>query len=96
MPDISMATDASADELWDRWQELADLTAQAGDRMTETGQRWKDTTDDADKERLWVEYEVQARDFRVLVSWKDVFYAAYVFATDGPYCPALFDSSTPS
>ena len=90
---LSLATDATADELWVRWQYLGELVEQAGAHMNQTAQRWKDTTDPAVKDRIWSEYESDAREYRVLASWKDLFYAAYIFSTDGAYCAALDDSS---
>ena len=90
---LSLETTASADELWGRWQFLCDLVEKAGQQMTEVGQRWKETTDPVARDLIWADYEAQAREFRVLASWKDVFYAAFIFATDGATCAALDDSS---
>ncbi len=91
---LSLETTASADELWIRWQYLSDLVDKASVQITETGQRWKETTDPVAKDRIWAHYEAQAREFRVLASWKDVFYAAFIFSTDGAFCAALDDNSS--
>ncbi len=93
--ELSLATTASSAELWNRWQDLCELAEKAGQQVTDAGQRWKDTTDPVARECLWVEYEAVAREYRVLASWKDVFYAAYIFSTDGGECAAL-DVSSPS
>ena len=90
---VTLETTATADELWGRWQWLCELSETVGAHVTEIGQRWKDTTDPVAKDHLWVEYEAQTRDYRVLTSWKDLFYAAFIFATDGAHCAALDDSS---
>jgi hypothetical protein len=89
---LSLETTATADELWSRWQYLSELAQKAGQHMNDTGQRWKETTDPVAKRSIWAEYETEAREFRVLVSWKDLFYAAYIFTTDGAHCAALDDS----
>ena len=52
-------------------------------------------TDPAVKDRIWVDYETACREYRVLSSWKDVFYAAFIFATDGAFCAALDDGFDP-
>jgi len=90
---LSLETTATADELWVRWQYLSELAEKAGQHMNDTGQRWKETTDPVAKDHLWVEYEAQTRDYRVLTSWKDLFYAAFIFSTDGAHCAALDNSS---
>lgn len=93
--ELRLATTASARELWDRWEYLAELTTKVGNEMTETVQRWRNATDSVAKDRIWDEYETQARTFRVVVSWKDVFYAAFIFSTDGADCAALDDNPPP-
>ena len=90
---LALSTTGTSRELWVRWQSLCELAEKVGAQMTEAGQRWKDTTEPMTREHLWVEYEAQTRQFRVLMSWKDVFYAAYIFSTDGADCAALDDSS---
>jgi hypothetical protein len=91
--ELSVSTTAAPDELWRRWLYLCELVEKAGWHMTEVGQRWKETTDPVAKDRIWAEYEAGAREFRVLTSWKDVFYAAFVFSIDGADCTALDDDS---
>ena len=91
---VTLETTATADELWGRWQWLCELSETVGAHVTEIGQRWKDTTDPVAKDHLWVKYEAQTRDYRVLTSWKDLFYAAFIFSTDGAHCAAL-DNSPP-
>ena len=91
---VTLESTATADELWDQWQYVRMLVEKAGERMTALGQQWKDTTDPVAKDHLWVEYEAQTRDYRVLTSWKDLFYAAFIFSTDGAHCAAL-DNSPP-
>ena len=88
---LSLESTASADKLWIHRQCLSDLVNKASVQMTETGQRWKETTDRVVKDRIWADYEAQAREFRVLASWKDVFYAAFIFSIDGAFCAALDD-----
>jgi hypothetical protein len=90
---LSVETTAPAQELWSRWQYLCDLVEKTGQQMTDVGQQWKQTTDPVAKDRIWVDYETHAREFRVLAAWKDVFYAAFVFTTDGATCAALDDNS---
>ena len=90
---VTLESTATAEELWDQWQYVCLLVDQAGERMTTLGQQWKDTTDPVAKNRKWVDYEDGARDYRVLTSWSQIFYAAYVFSTDGADCPALNNSS---
>ena len=89
---VTLESTATADELWDQWQYVCLLVDQAGERMTALGQQWKDTTDPVAKEHLWSVYEADARDYRVLASWGQIFYAAYVFSTDGADCAALHSS----
>ena len=60
--------------------------------MNDTGQRWKETTDPVAKRSIWAEYETEARELRVLVSWKDLLSAAHTFTTHGAHCAALDDS----
>ena len=91
--ELSLSTNATSDELWARWLSLGESVEQAGREMTEAGQRWKDTTDPTARDRLWVAYEAQAREYRVLAAWQELFYTAFIFCTDGAYCAAL-DSST--
>ena len=88
---LSLSTTAAPDELWDRWQWLRELADKAGEQTTETGKRWKDTTDPTVRDRLWVEYEAQTREYRVLAAWKELFYTAFIFSTDGADCAALGD-----
>ncbi len=90
---LSLATTAAPDELWNRWQDLRTQVEQAGEYMSETGRLWKETTDPEIKEWLWGRYEAEARNYRVLASWKDVFYAAFIFSTDGAECAELDVSS---
>ena len=92
--ELSLATTGSADELWSRSQYLSELVELAGDYMNESGQLWKQTTDPVARDRIWANYEAVAREYRVLTSWRDVFYAAFVFATDGAECAALDDPSS--
>ena len=92
---VSLTTNACTDELWRRWQYLGDLVEQAGTHMNDTGRRWKDSTDPVARAHLWASYEAEAREFRVLASWKDIFYAAFIFSTDGPFCAAFDDSPPP-
>ena len=89
---VTLESTATADELWDQWQYVRLLVDQAGQRMTALGQQWKDTTDPVAKDRMWSAYEAGARDYRVLASWSELFYAAYVFSTDGADCAALNSS----
>jgi hypothetical protein len=90
--ELSLATTATPEELRSQWQELCVMAERVGAQMTEIGRRWKETTDPTVKQRVWVEYEAQTREYRVLASWKDVFYAAFIFSTDGAACAALDDS----
>ena len=90
--EVSLSTTAAPEELWARWLYLREVAEKVGARMTEAGQRWKETTDPAVKDGMWAEYEAQTREFRVVTSWKDLFYVAYIFATDGADCAALDDN----
>ncbi len=92
--ELTVHTTASAEELWTRWQYLCELVDTADRQMTEIDQRCKQATDPLDRTRLWSDYKAAAREYRVLASWRDVFYAAYIFATDGGDC-AAFDVSSP-
>ena len=83
---VAVQTTASPDELWQSWLEMLPHVESAADRLNELGERWKTTTDPVIKEQLWVDYESAARTYRVLASWREVFYAAYIFATDGVVC----------
>lgn len=89
---VTLESSATADELWDQWQYLSRLVEQAGARMTALGQQWKDTDDPVAREGAWSAYEAGARDYRVLASWSQIFYSAYVFSTDGADCAALGSS----
>ena len=88
---VTLETTATADELWGRWQYLCELSETVGAHVTEIGQRWKDTTDPTVRDRLWVEYEAQTREYRVLAAWTELFYTAFIFSTDGAHCAALND-----
>ena len=92
---LSLQTTASVDELRTTWHYLGELVEKTGADMTGTGQRWKDATDVFVKNDLWMQYEVVAREYRVVSCWRDVFYAAYIFATDGAACAALDVNSAP-
>jgi hypothetical protein len=90
--EVSLTTTATPDELWARWQFLRELTDKADAQISAIGQRWKETTDPVARDRMWVEYEAQTREFRVLAAWKELFYTAFIFSTDGADCAALDDS----
>ncbi len=75
------------------WRKTYELVDKADQDMTETARRWKNATDPADRQRLEADYQAQAREYRVLASWRDVAYAAYIFATDGAECVAMDVSS---
>lgn len=84
-----MSTNASADELWTRWQQATELLEGMGGAVSAASQRWSEATDPGEKALRWVEYMAVTREYRVLSSWQQVFYAAYVFSTDGAECAVL-------
>ena len=83
---VAVETTASADELWESWQALLPAVEDASNRATETSNQWRQATDPVVKEQLWADYESATRTYRVLASWREVMYAAHVFATDGVAC----------
>ncbi len=91
--ELSVQTTASAEELWSMWRQACELAEKTGEHMTDTARRWKNATGVADRQRLEADYQAQAREYRVLASWRDVAYAAFIFATDGAECAAFSVSS---
>jgi hypothetical protein len=51
--------------------------------MATATDRWKEATDPVERTERWTAYEAASREYRVLASWKDLHYAAYIFSTDG-------------
>ncbi len=88
--EVGLSTNATVEELEARFMELIPALDAADAHMHDVGQRWQsalqNATDPADADRQWSDYLVAAREYRVLCAWKDVVYAAYIFATDGPDC----------
>jgi hypothetical protein len=87
--ELVLHTNASPEQLLERWDYLVSLLSAVGQNMAEASDRWKQADDPEARARLWSEYEVIARDWRVVCSWKDVFYAAFIFSTDGANCAAM-------
>ena len=86
---MCLHTNASAEQLWERWELLRELTDKVGQDMGLASDRWNEATDPVARQELWAAFEVASREYRVLCSWKDLYYAAYVFSTDGSDCTAL-------
>ena len=86
---LCLHSNASAEQLWARWEFLRELLDQAGQDMAVAVNRWKAASDPVEREQLWQAYEATAREYRVLASWQQVHYAAYIFTTDGADCAAL-------
>ena len=89
MQQLCLHTNATADQLWERWEFLRELLDEVGKTMAAACDRWKEATDPEARDQLWAVYEATARDYRVLASWKDLHYAAYIFCTDGAHCTVL-------
>ena len=86
---MCLQTNATADQLWERWELLRELLDKVGQDMATASDRWKEATDPVLRQDLWAAFEVASREYRVLTSWKELYYAAYVFSTDGSDCMAL-------
>ena len=86
---MCLHTNATADQLWERWELLRELLDKIGQDMGLASDRWEEATDPVARQELWAAYEVASHEYRVLCSWKDLYYAAYVFSTDGSDCTAL-------
>jgi hypothetical protein len=86
---MCLQTNATADQLWERWELLRELLDKLGQDMALASDRWNEATDPVARQELWVAFEVASREYRVLCSWKGLYYAAYVFSTDGSDCTAL-------
>lgn len=77
--DVGITTNATAEELWQRWLELCVLSREAGKTMVATGEQGTS----------WDEYERCSREYYVLSAWTNVVYSAYVFLTYGVDCAAF-------
>ena len=86
---MCLHTNATPDQLWERWELLRELLDKLGQDMATASDRWNEATDPVARQELWTAFEVASRDYRVLCSWKELYYAAYVFSTDGSDCTAL-------
>ena len=86
---MCLQTNATADQLWERWELLRELLDKVGQDMAAASDRWNEATDPVARQELWTVFETASREYRVLCSWKDLYYAAYVFSTDGSDCTAL-------
>ena len=86
---MCLQTNATADQLWERWELLRELLDKLGQDMAAASDRWNEATDPGARQELWTAFEAASREYRVLCSWKDLYYAAYVFSTDGSDCTAL-------
>src|SRR5437764_983808 len=87
--ELGVRTNATADELWTRWTELSVMLDDLGFTVSVVEDQWKEAADPVLRDRMWTAYLDVTREYRVLASWRDVFFAAYVFATDGAECAAL-------
>ena len=87
-PTLSIETTASADELWQAWENLCEQVTTIDHEVDLAAQRYRDSLDSGTKDRVWSDYEALTRQYRVHSAWRDVFHAAYVFATDGAACAA--------
>ena len=92
--ELGLHTTASAEQLWTRYQYVAELAVKAGDAMSEAIKSWREATDPEIKGRRYTEVEATSRECRVLSAWRELFYVAYIFTTDGPDA-AVLDSSMP-
>ena len=86
---MCLQTNATADQLWERWELLRELLDKIGQDMARASERWNEATAPVARQELWTAFEAASREYRVLASWKDLYYAAYVFSTDGSDCTAL-------
>ena len=86
---MCLHTNATADQLWEHWELLRELLDKIGQDMALASDRWNEATDPVARQELWAAFETASREYRVLCSWKDLYYAAYVFSTDGSDCTAL-------
>ena len=86
---MCLHTNATADQLWERWEFLRELLDKLGQDMATAADRWKEATDPVERNERWQAYEAASREYRVLASWKDLHYAAYIFSTDGAYSTVL-------
>lgn len=92
---VSVSTDATPQQLRDRLDDLTDALDVAREHMVTTEMGWLKATDPVAVDRMNA-FLAAARDYRVLLAWKDVVYAAFIFATDGADCAALDAHSTVS
>jgi hypothetical protein len=76
-------SDVSSEELFDTWQALLALRAQADDYLAEMRGLFDKATNLVERERLWQRLELLWPNYQVLSAWADLTHAAYVFATEG-------------
>jgi hypothetical protein len=81
-------------QLHDRWLELFRRRGEIAKESAELFRQWKaveDTFELAEADRLWRQYMVLERDYRVLSAWTDLLHTAWVFTTDGRECSVMGD-----
>ena len=80
---LSVETDATSEQLWASWKNARTNVDDAGRLMGEAAERWRQATDPVTRQRLWVEREAAARQFQLISACADLYYAAFIFSTDG-------------
>jgi hypothetical protein len=94
MVDLRIADGVKSTQLHDMWLELVRWRRKVATRSGELFRQWKaieDTFELAEADRLWRQYMVLQRDYRVLSAWTDLLHTAWVFSTDGRECSLMGD-----
>jgi hypothetical protein len=94
MVDLRIADGVKATQLHDKWLELFRRRGEIAKESAELFRQWKaieDTFELAEADRLWRQYMVVQRDYRVLSAWTDLLHSAWVFTTDGRECSVISD-----
>jgi hypothetical protein len=59
---MCLHTNATADQLWERWELLRELLDKIGQDMALASDRWNEATDPVARQELWVAFEVASRE----------------------------------
>jgi hypothetical protein len=102
MVDLRIADGVSSTQLHDLWLELFRRRNEMAMRSGELWRQWKaaetvaksawaDRLWKQEADRLWRQYMVLQRDYRVLSAWTDLLHTGWVFSTDGRECSVVGD-----
>ena len=59
---MCLHTNATADQLWERWELLRELLDKVGQDMGLASDRWEEATDPVVRQELWTAFEVASRE----------------------------------